>query len=167
MKTKKLVLTALFIALSFVGAMIKVPGTTIAFDSMPGLLGAILLGPLYGALIGALGHFLTAVTSGFPLTIPVHLILMVGMGITMFIFGNVFNYFFSKSYRLAVVISLIVAVLINGPLLTLALSPLLIPVFGKTGLFGMIPVLSGIAALNVIMAQCIYRFLPARYKLWK
>ena len=167
MKIKKLVLTALFIALSFVGAMIKVPGTTIAFDSMPGFLGAILLGPLYGALIGALGHFLTAVTSGFPLTMPVHLIIMVGMGLTMFIFGYVFKYFLSKNYRLAIVISLIVAVLINGPLLTLALSPLLIPILGKTLLLGMIPLLSGIAALNIIMAQCIYKFLPARYKLWK
>lgn len=167
MKTKKLVLTALFIALSFVGAMIKVPGTTIAFDSMPGFLGTILLGPLYGALIGALGHFLTAVTSGFPLTLPVHLILMAGMGLTMLVFGYVFKYFFSKNYRLAVIISLIVAVLINGPLLTLALSPLLIPVFGKIVLLEMIPLLSGIAALNIIMAQCIYKVLPARYKLWK
>jgi uncharacterized membrane protein len=29
---------------------------------MPGFLGALILGPFYGGLIGAIGHFLTALT---------------------------------------------------------------------------------------------------------
>ena len=166
MKTKKLVLTALFIALSFVGANIKIMGS-IAFDSMPGFLGAIILGPFYGALIGALGHFLTAVTSGFPYTVPVHLVTMVGMGVTMLAFGFIFKYFSSKNYLLGVVLSLIVAVIINGPLLLFVESPLLIPMMGRAGVIALIPVLSVVAALNIIMAQGIYKILPDRYKSWK
>ncbi len=166
MKTKKLVLAALFIALSFVGANIKIMGS-IAFDSMPGFLGAIVLGPLYGALIGALGHLLTALTSGFPLSLPVHLITMVGMGLTMLVFGLVFKYFLSKNYILAVILSLTFAVMINGPLLVLILTPLLMPVLGKAVLIGMVPVLSGVAALNIVMAQVIHKILPERYKSWK
>ena len=166
MKTKKLVLTGLFIALSFVGANIKIMGT-IAFDSMPGFLGAIILGPFYGALIGALGHFLTALTSGFPLSLPVHLITMVGMGVTMLVFGFIFRYFSKKNYAVASILSLIAAVLINGPLLLIILAPLLIPVMGKTALIAMVPVLSGVAALNIIVALGIYKILPARYKSWK
>jgi uncharacterized membrane protein len=166
MKTRKLVLTALFIALSFIGANLKIMDT-IAFDSMSGFLGAIILGPFYGALIGALGHFLTALTSGFPLSLPVHLIIMAGMGVTMLAFGFIFKYFSSKNYILSVVLSLIAAVIINGPLLLIVLSPLLIPVLGKAGLIAMVPVLSGAAALNVIIAQGIYKFLPFKYKSWK
>lgn len=62
MKLRNLILTALFVALSFVGANMKIVGS-IAFDSMPGFLGALILGPLYGAAIGSIGHFLTAATS--------------------------------------------------------------------------------------------------------
>jgi uncharacterized membrane protein len=166
MKTRKLVLTALFIALSFVGANLKIMDT-IAFDSMPGFLGSIILGPIYGALIGVLGHFLTAVTSGFPFTVPVHLVTMLGMGVTMLAFGFIFKHFSSKNYILAVVLSLIVAVVINGPLLLLVESPLLIPMMGKAGVIALIPVLSGVAALNVIIAQGIYKYLPHKYKSWK
>jgi uncharacterized membrane protein len=166
MKTKKIVLAALLIALSFVGANIKIMGS-IAFDSMPGFLGALILGPFYGGLIGAIGHFLTALISGFPLSLPVHLITMVGMGITMLVYGLVFKYFLSKNYILAVIFSLIAAVMINGPVLILILSPLLIPVLGKTVLIGMVPVLSAVAALNIIMAQVTYKILPERYKSWK
>jgi hypothetical protein len=88
MKTKKIVLAALLIALSFIGANIKIMGS-IAFDSMPGFLGALIL------------------------------------------------------------------------------SPLLIPVLGKTVLIGMVPALSAVAALNIIMAQVIHKILPERYKSWK
>lgn len=156
MKVKKLVLTALFIALSFIGANLKVMGS-IAFDSMPGFLGTLILGPAYGALIGAVGHLLTAVLSGFPLTLPVHLIVMVDMALTMAVFGWVYRI---SGPRLAAILSGIAAVLINGPVSLLMVAPLLIPIIGKAGLWAMLPVLSGVAALNVILAFLVYRFLP-------
>ena len=166
MKTKKLVLTALFIALSFIGANIKIMDT-IAFDAMPGFLGALLIGPVYGAFIGSVGHFLTALTSGFPMTLPVHLIIMLGMAVTMFVFGYVYNHFSKKNYVVAVVLSLIAGVLINGPLLLIVLAPILIPTLGKVAFIGMFPVLSFVAALNIIIAQGIYKVLPNKYRLWK
>ena len=90
MKTRKLVLASLFIALSFIGANINV-FQSIAFDSMAGFLGALVLGPVYGAIIGGLGHILTAALRGFPYTIPVHLITMFSMGLTMLAFGTVYK----------------------------------------------------------------------------
>jgi uncharacterized membrane protein len=162
MKTKKLVLTALFAALCFIGANIKVMGT-IAFDSMPAFLAAILLGPVYGAVVGAIGHFLTAVTSGFPLTLPVHLITMIMMGLTMAVFAIVYKAF-SQNKVLAAVLAVIAGVLINGPVCLLALSFLLIPMIGKAGLIGLMPVLSIVGAINAILAFAIYKFLPNNFK---
>ena len=166
MKTKKLVITALFIALSFIGANIKIMDT-IAFDAMPGFLGALIVGPAYGACIGAIGHFLTALTSGFPMTLPVHLIIMLGMGVTMLVFGYVYRYFSTKNYGVAAILSLIVGVIINGPLLLILLAPLLIPTLGKPVFLSMFPVLSFVAFINIIIAQGIYKLLPEKYRLWK
>ncbi len=52
--TVNLVMVALFCALSAVGANIKIMGS-IAFDSLPAFLAAILMGPAAGAIVGALG----------------------------------------------------------------------------------------------------------------
>ena len=67
--TKKLVLTALFIGLSVVGANIKVMGS-IAFDALPAFLAALMLGPLWRAAVGAPGPLLPAPQPGLPLTFP-------------------------------------------------------------------------------------------------
>jgi len=166
MKTKKLVITALFIALSFIGANLKIMNT-IAFDSMPGFLGAILFGPVYGALIGAIGHFLTALISGFPMSLPVHLIIMLGMAVTMLAFGYVYRYLSGKNYLAAVILSLIVGVLINGPLLLAVLAPLLIPALGKPAYIALFPILSLAAFLNILLALLISKALPKKYKEWK
>jgi riboflavin transporter FmnP len=166
MKTRKLVLAALLIALSFIGANIKILDT-IAFDSLPGFLGTLVLGPVYGGIIGAIGHFLTALTSGFPLTLPVHLVLMVTMALTMVAFGLVYNRFRVKNNKLANILSLIVGTFVNGPLSMLVLTPLLKPVMGIGGIIAYTPVLSLVAALNIILAQIVFRFLPKRYKRWR
>jgi uncharacterized membrane protein len=159
MKTRKLVLTALFIALSFVGANIKVMGS-IAFDSMPGFLGTLMLGPVYGAIIGAAGHFLTALLSGFPMTIPVHMVIMVGMAITMAAFGFVYNKFSEKKY--GTIIAIITAILINGPILLLMVTPLLLPVMGISGILVLLPTLTGVSAINVILGVVVYKAILSR-----
>ena len=163
MKTKNLVLAGFLIALSFIGANIKIM-QTIAFDSMPGFLGTLILGPFYGAVIGSLGHFLTALTSGFPLTVPVHLVIMVGMALTMVCFGYTYKYFSVKSKMIGNIAATIVAVIVNGPVLTLLTAPMLIPIMGKAGLIALLPVLCGATALNVIIALGVYKYLPKRYK---
>lgn len=163
MRTKKIVLTALFIALSFVGSNLKVMGT-IAFDSMPGFLGAVMLGPLYGAIIGGVGHFLTALTSGFPLSLPVHLITMIGMAVTMAAFAFVYKFISRKNQLIGMILSTIVGVIINGPLTLLVLTPLLLPIMGKAGILGLMPVLSLVAAINAIVALAVYKLLPRSMK---
>ena len=77
--TVKLVYISTLIAISFIGSLIKIQGT-IALDSMAGFFAALFLGPLSGALVGSMGHLLTALTSGFPLTLPIHLIVALQMG---------------------------------------------------------------------------------------
>jgi uncharacterized membrane protein len=77
-KTRRLIYAAILIALSFVGAQIKVMGS-IALDSLPAFFAALLLGPASGAIVGAAGHLLTAITSSFPMTVPIHILLMLTM----------------------------------------------------------------------------------------
>lgn len=158
MKTKNLVITALFIAISFIGANLKIMGT-IAFDSMAGFLGTLMLGPVYGAIIGALGHFLSALTSGFPLSLPIHLIIMVDMALTMLLFGITYNKFKNKNINFAIILSTIVAIVVNGPISVL----MLMPIMGKAVL-AYLPVLTMAAAVNVILVHFIYKFLPKGLK---
>ncbi|MDF2570321.1 MAG: hypothetical protein K0R55_1925 [Sporomusa sp.] len=160
MNLRSNILAALFITLSFIGANVKVLGS-IAFDSMPGFLGTLILGTAYGAAIGAAGHFLTALLSGFPLTIPVHLVIMGIMAVTMAVFGIIYRRL-ADANRFSVKGALVaggVAVLLNGPLGLLVLSPLLVPVLGQAGILALLPILSGVAALNILLAFIIYRLL--------
>ena len=115
MSTKTLAATALFIALSLVGAHIKIFGT-IAFDSLPGFLAALLLGPAYGAAIGFLGHLFTALTSGLPLSIPIHTVIAITMAITMFGFGITYKTLRNKIPHTAnYAITATVGTILNGP----------------------------------------------------
>lgn len=158
---KKLALAAFFVALAFVGANIKLMGS-IALDSLPAFLGAMLLGPAMGAAIGGVAHLLTALTSGFPFGLPSHLIITAMMALTMAVFSWVMNGLMKlRLPRLAAYITAgIVAVVLNGPLSILALSPLLGPVMGKEALLALIPVLSLAAAANIIGALVIYQLMP-------
>lgn len=161
MKLRKFVLMALFIAISFIGANIKI-AESIAFDSMAGFLGALILGPVYGAAIGSIGHFLTAATSGFPLTLPIHLLIMVDMGLTMYVFGLLYNVFSKKNTRLAAVISGLAGVIINGPI-----SLFMVMLLVGAGIIAMLPILILAAFLNILIAHIIYKFLPESIKSWK
>ncbi len=164
MKVKEIVSAALFIALSFIGANIKIMGS-IAFDSMPGFLGALLFGPAYGAFIGMTGHFLTALLSGFPLSFPVHMIIIVDMAATMAIFSLVYRKIAEEDFSLrAIIIASVFGVIMNGPVSLLMLSPLLLPAIGLAGMLALLPVVSGAAALNIVLACLVYKLLPDRIK---
>lgn len=160
MKTRSLVLTAMLLALSFIGANIKI-FQSIAFDSMPGFLAALAFGPAIGALIGAVGHFLTAVTSGFPFGLPVHLLIMVDMALTMYAFGFVYKVVSKRNRYIALALSAALGTVLNGPVSILMIMPIL----GK-GILVMLPVLSAAALVNILIAHAIYRFLPERIKQW-
>lgn len=92
MKNRMLTLLALFSALSAVGAAIKIPAIvgSVAFDVFPALLASALLGSGAGALVGALGHLLSALIAGFPLG-PMHGLIAIEMAFIVFIFGVLFK----------------------------------------------------------------------------
>ena len=59
---------SILIAISAVGALIKVPSPTgtVALDSCTGYFSAVTFGWGEGSIVAGLGHLLTAFTTGFP-----------------------------------------------------------------------------------------------------
>jgi uncharacterized membrane protein len=92
MKSRMLIMLALFSALSAVGAAIKIPAIvgSVAFDVFPALLAAALLGGGAGAIVGALGHLLSALIAGFPLG-PMHGLIAIEMAVLVYIFGVLYK----------------------------------------------------------------------------
>ncbi|MBP3040412.1 ECF transporter S component [Bacillaceae bacterium Marseille-Q3522] len=147
MNLKKISLYSLFLALSVVGASIKIPAvvSSVALDMVPALLGGILLSSGAGALIAFLGHLLSAFIGGMPLG-PFHFLLAIEMAFLVwlcallykkgkrvlaaffFIFGNTivaplpFLFIISSAFYVGVLPSLFV-----GSTLNVVLSLLLAP----------------------------------------
>lgn len=153
MKSRILSLLALFSALSAVGAAIKIPSNvgSVAFDVFPALLAAALLGSGAGAIVGALGHLLSALIAGFPLG-PMHVLIAIEMAFLVFLFGVLYNknkkitagilfilmntfaaplpfiFLMSKAFYVALVPSLLIASMINCVIAIVAI-PRLRPLF--------------------------------------
>jgi uncharacterized membrane protein len=164
--TKSLVIAALFITLSFVGSHLKIFGT-IAFDSLPGFLAALLLGPIYGAAIGFLGHLFTALTSGFPLSVPMHFVVAATMAITMYGFGFTYRALVEKfSQTTVLTITGIVGILLNAPV-SLAFSMGMLSIMvgreAALGLLALLPVLFLAAIANVVISIIVFK---AMRKVW-
>ena len=134
---------ALLIAVSAVGALVKIPSPTgtVALDSAPGFLAAAIFSPVEGAVIAALGHLLSAATTGFPLGALLHLIVAVEMALFAWVFGRLVR-------RVSTVVGAIVAVILTG-----VLAPVvMIPVAGFGGYVAMIVPLLVSSAVNVAVA---------------
>lgn len=146
---KRIAIIAVFIALSAVGAMIKIPSPigTIGLDSCPGYFCALAFGGIEGVIVIAIGHILSAAVVGFPLTIPIHL----AVAVTMAIWALVFR-FIGKRGIVGTVIAVIVAALLNA----FGSGLLLIPI-GGVALYvaNMLPLLIA-AAANAILAAVAY-----------
>lgn len=144
-KTKNIVLMGIFIALSLVGSYIKVPSPfqSIALDSMPAFLGGMMLGGPQGAVIGFLGHLLTAANAGFYLTIPIHLLIAVIMAITIFVFSVTYQ-------KTNVIFTGIVGILLNGVGAPLIMA--FMPQFGWGFFVSITPFLLFASAVNVMIA---------------
>lgn len=142
---KTLTMIAMLIALSAVGALIKV-FNTVAFDSMPGYFAALYLGGWYGAIVISLGHLLTAITSGFPLGIPIHIYIAIQMAL----FAYLFRFFYK---RFNTYIAIIIGTLLNGPISAL----LLVPVFGWGFFIGWSLPLTVASFINILLATIIYK----------
>lgn len=150
-RTRNLALMGLFIALSAAGAAVKVPSPTgtVAFDSAPGFLAALLLGPGYGALAAALGHLFSSLFAGFPLTVPIHLFIALEMAAFAAAYGAL------KKYNLPV--ATVVTAALNGVVGPVLLIPL--PHFGLPFFFAMLAPLLVTSAANVLTAAVLYKSL--------
>lgn len=156
--TVKLVYIAMLVAISFIGSLIKIQGT-IALDSMAGFFAALFLGPISGALVGSMGHLLTAITSGFPLTLPIHLIITLQMAVFVYIFGRIYE-------KTNEVFASIVAIILNGIVAVIMLAPATtwmgLPLSGKSFIYAMAGPLTLASAVNIILASVIYKVIKGR-----
>ncbi len=153
--TTKLVYISMLIAISFIGSLIKIQGT-IALDSMPGFFAAIFLGPIEGALVASIGHLLTAMSSGFPLTVPIHLIITLEMAIIVYLFGIIYKHTNG-------IMACISGILLNGVAMVFVLAPfttwLGLPLKGKSFIYAMVAPLTLASAVNVILAYVIFKII--------
>ncbi|GEM_PF-1012442 len=109
---------AILIALCAIGGQIHFGVYSIGFDSSPAFVGALLLGPVAGAVLGALGHVATAASTGFPLSVPIHVavaVIMAGTGASIgyimkwmsssfsYVVGGILGYIINVGVGLAVI----------------------------------------------------------------
>ncbi len=144
---KRIARISIFIALSAVGAMTKIPSPTgtVALDSCMGYFSAVAFGYGEGAMVAAMGHLLTALTTGFPLGLPIHLYIALQMACWVMAYR-----FFAT--RIHPTVGIIVATALNG----IASAYLIVP-FGGIGLAAalVVPLTIGSFA-NVAIAAAAY-----------
>lgn len=150
--TSLLVRLAVLIALSVVGALIKIPSPTgtVALDSTPGYLTALAYGPGPGALVAALGHLLSAATAGFPLTLPLHLFVALQMAIIAALVAY-------ANHRFNPVIASVLGIILNG--IGAPAAFLLLPQFGTPFFVAMTGPLLVASTINIIAALLLYKAL--------
>lgn len=142
MNAKKISLFGIFLALTVVGASIKIPAViaSVALDMVPALIGAVVLGGRAGGCIAFFGHLLSALIGGMPLG-PFHVLIAVEMAVLVWVFG----YFYQKGKR---VLGGVLFVVGNTFLASL---PFLF-IIGTGFYVGMIPSLCIGSLLNTILA---------------
>ncbi len=122
--TRDLVLASLFIALSIVFARlfgIKISdGLRLSFGQTPIILSGILLGPIWGLIVGALADVVGFAVAPLGAYIPG---LTLTSALVGFIPGLIYKYVFKKNMAIAIVVSVIIdMLLVNGLLATWFLS---------------------------------------------
>lgn len=157
MKTRKMILIALFCALAYAGANLKVAGS-IAFDSTPAFLCAMLMGGLPGAVAGALGHLFSALLSGFPLSLPLHFAIAAEMGLICWITGTLV-----KKSGWPIWLAAVVALILNA---VVAPAILIVwPGFGWSVAVAMFLPLLLASAANAVLAAVLAYLLKKPYAL--
>ena len=148
LSVKRIAIMAVFIALSAVGALIKIPSPvgTIGLDSAPGFFSAIAFGGVEGAVIIAMGHMLTAAVAGFPLTLPIHIFIAFQMALWALAFRWV-------TKKLGLIAAVIAGTVLNGVVSSFTMMFL----GGFAAVIGVMPFLVIGSAINVIIAAVAYR----------
>jgi uncharacterized membrane protein len=159
--TRTAITIVVFVALSCVGALVKIPSPvgSIALDSSPGYFAAAYFNPLVGGLIGFLGHLASAATAGFPLGLW-HLFVACHMFCWCVVFGAIVRYAKrtnSQAVSIAIVsIGAIVTIFLNGivsPYLLVAIPGSPVP---KAALMGLIPFLLAASTVDVVIASAAF-----------
>ncbi|AKP66204.1 ECF transporter S component [Companilactobacillus ginsenosidimutans] len=155
-RIKKLTFTAIILALCIVGANIKIMGS-VALDSFPAFFGALALGPVAGAFLGLFGHLVSALLSGFPLTLPVHLIIGFCMMVTMAVYALIRRGKRALDWKY-IILSDVVAYALNVPLELVLLYPIL-----KQAVYVYFTPLTIAAIVNIILAEVVFILLKKRF----
>lgn len=87
--TRKMVLAALFAALTFVATLIHihVPGMQTGYVNLGDclvIISSLLLGPVYGAVAGGIGSALTDLVHGYVIYVPATFVIKTVMGLVVF-----------------------------------------------------------------------------------
>lgn len=154
MPVRRLVLLGLFIALSLVGANIKLMGS-IALDAFPAFLATLLLGAGPGMMVAFIGHLMSAFLAGFPLTLPLHLMIATMMMVTMGVYGSI------RKRRQPSLGYLLwtdgLALVFNSGVAVLPLIPFL----GWPTIAALLPALSLASLVNILLSELVFQWLPA------
>lgn len=147
---KRISMIAVFIALSAVGSLIKIPSPvgTIGLDSAPGFFAALAFGGLEGALVISIGHMLTAAVVGFPLTIPIHIFIAVQMALWALGFRWVHKKF-------GMIAAIVAATVLNG----VVSSFTMIIMGGMGAVIGVMPFLVIGSAINIVVAAAAHKLI--------
>jgi len=148
LKVKRAAYIAIFIALSAVGAMIKIPSPvgTIGLDSAPGFFCALAFGYVEGAAVIFIGHLLTAGFVGFPIGLPLHLFI----GLQLALWATVVRFIKQKLGLWPAVLS---GVVLNG----VVSSFTMFFVGGMGAVIGIMPFLIAGSLFNILIAAIAYK----------
>lgn len=147
MKTRDIAIIGILVGLSFVLGMIKFAGS-IALDSAPAFLAVFVFKDYKGAAIGAIGHLLSAVTSGFPFGLPIHLATAAIMFVMLYLAAIAV-----KKFNIVVGVGIIL--LINAfiaPLVVFIAAP-----FTMAAYTGLVASLGLATIANLVIALILYK----------
>ena len=137
-----------FIALSIVGGLIKIPSPlgSIAFDSAPAYFSAVTFGLYEGVPVAIIGHLASAYVAGFPLTLPMHIVIGIYMAFAVGIFRIV-------TKKINLMAGGATAIVING----IAGSFLVFPAGGMGMVIAVMPFLTLASFANILIAGIAYK----------
>lgn len=145
MKLRIMTLTALFAALCAVGGFIKIPSGigSLALDTVPALLAASFLPPVFVGLASMTGHLASAMYAGFPLG-PFHILIAIEMMIILYVFARLHKAGRNTSKWLFFIVA-------NGLLAPLPFYFLVSPAF----FIGAVPAILVATFLNAVVAAVV------------
>ncbi len=139
---------ALLVGLGIVGAFIKIPSPvgTVGLDSAPGYFAAIAFGGLEGALVAFISTFFGGWVVGFPVGIPLWIVVCASMSLWAVCFRWVNN-------RFGLIPAIIVGTLLNG----VVGAAIDIPVGGMALFYTLLPILTVASFINLTIAGVAYK----------